>query len=95
MSVLQFTVKTKHRADVLKDIITKQVLSRTEVQALLHDFRWEGTTLHASGAMGSGTLVIRDYAVDVHITLSVMGALAKGTFQKKITSLLESAEPKS
>lgn len=92
MKSLQFTIKTKHTADALKRILVSKVLVRKEVQSLLSSHRWEGSVLYASGPLGSGTLTIRDYAVDIDIMLSTMGLLAKGSFQQQITKLLESAD---
>ncbi|MCO6467027.1 MAG: polyhydroxyalkanoic acid system family protein [Bradyrhizobiaceae bacterium] len=85
---LEFTVKTNRTSASMKTFITDELEKRTSLKGLITEHRWDNTTLHAKGPLGSGTVTLHDYKADVVLELTLMGSAAKHTIESKLTKLL-------
>jgi hypothetical protein len=92
MSAIRLSVETQRDAQSMIGFLNTEVLSRSDVSTLLAVHRWEGSVLHASGSLGSGTISVGDFIVEVDIVLSAMGSAARSIIERKLIVLL-SAEP--
>ncbi|MCU0329946.1 MAG: polyhydroxyalkanoic acid system family protein [Candidatus Kapabacteria bacterium] len=84
MARIKQTFETGKSVVEMRTFIDSRVLTRPELSLLLDAHRWEGATLHASGKLGSGTIVLEHGKVHVDIELTLFGAAAQGTIEAKL-----------
>ncbi len=88
MSTIKRTVKTHRDASSMKEFISTEILTHMAIATLLPNHHWDGNTLHASGPLGKGTVIVRDFEVEVDIALSAMGAAAQSTIESRLLQAL-------
>jgi len=88
MARIQERFTTNKTVAETRNFIDEKILSRPEIELMLQDHHWAGNVLHASGAMGQGTLTVEDGAVIVDIDLSLFGAAAQSKIQEALSKQL-------
>jgi hypothetical protein len=84
MSTISQRIATKHTAIEMKAYVQEKILQRSELMMILQHHEWNGNTLIARSALGSGTVEFVDYEIRVEIELTVFGSAAKGRIEKTL-----------
>lgn len=94
MSVIQRTIHTKATAAEMKTYINQHLLTRKDLSVLLNSSIWVGNTLNVDSKLGDGTIVLKDYQIDVTLNLSFFGNVAKKQLESGLDDVFKQLPPK-
>ena len=85
MAKIQKSFPTKYTKQEAKLKISENILTNPGVSALICNYVWEEYTLKVKSKLGSGTINVFDYKVDIDILLTIFG----GATQQLLESTLD------
>jgi hypothetical protein len=92
-SIIRKSFQTQYTAIEMKGYIEANILSRSELSALLDSTVWNGLTLNITSKIGNGTITLSDYRIDVEIELSFFGSMARKQIEATLDNNFKSLEP--
>ena len=84
MSKIQKKFQTKHTTLEMKNFINANVLPNPALKPFLETTNWINDTLHVTSKLGKGTIILRNYEIEVDIDLNFLGKMAKGTLESTL-----------
>lgn len=94
MAVIHKIINTKATAAEMKIYINQNLLTRKDLSALLNSAMWVGNTLNMDSKLGDGTIILRDYQLELNINLSFFGKIAKKQLESSFDDGLKQLPPK-
>jgi len=85
---------TKYTADEMKNWISVKLLTNDLVRQLTTKTEWQANSLYLESSIGKGFIHLRDYEIELDITLSIFGSMMSRTIEDTFDKEFKKLEQK-